>query len=60
MTKAELLNRMADGRKVDSEFAKKFKIKRRGRDKDEIFWQLGKVHGVENIAFASEEELNGC
>lgn len=60
MTKAELLNRIADGKPVDPEFASKFKIKRRGRDKDDIFWQYGKVHGLENLAFASEEELASC
>ena len=41
LTKAELLNRMADGLPVDPEFASKFKIKRRGKDKDDIFWSLG-------------------
>ena len=60
MSKAELLNRIADGKPVDPEFASKFKIKRRGRDKDDIFWRYGKIHGLENLAFATEEELNAC
>ena len=60
MSKAELLNRIADGKPVDPEFASKFKIKRRGRDKDDIFWRYGKIHGLENLAFASEEELAAC
>jgi len=60
MTKAELLNRIADGKPVDPEFASKFKIKRRGRDTDDIFWRYGKIHGLENIAFATEEELAAC
>jgi hypothetical protein len=58
MTKAELLNRIADGKPVDPAFASKFKIKRRGRDMDDIFWRYGKIHGLENIAFATEEEID--
>ena len=38
LTKAELLNRMADGRPVDQNFASKWKIKRAGKDADDIFW----------------------
>lgn len=57
LTKAELLNRMADGLPVDQNFANKFQIKRAGKDKNDIFWQLGKIHGLENIAFLSEDEL---
>lgn len=57
LTKAEILNRMQEGREVDPEFAKKFRIQRRGKDKDDIFWQIGKIHGLENIAFLTEEQL---
>jgi len=34
-----------------------FQIRRSGKDLDPIFWHFGKVHGLENIAFASNEEL---
>lgn len=60
LTKATLLNRIADGKALDQEaadLASKFQIKRRGRDQDDIFWLLGKIHGGENLAFATEEEL---
>lgn len=57
LTKAELLNRMADGLPVDPNFAEKFRIKRRGKDKDDIFWSIGKIHGLENIAYLTEEEV---
>lgn len=57
LTKAELLNRIADGLPIDPNFANKFRIKRAGKDKNDIFWTLGKVHGLENIAFATSEEL---
>jgi len=48
---------MADGLPVDPDFALKWKIKRMGKDKNDIFWTLGKVHGIENVAFATEEQL---
>lgn len=52
-----MLNRIAEGRGVDQEFAKKFSIKRAGKDRDEIFWTLGKIHGLENLAHVSMEDL---
>lgn len=55
LTKSELLNRMADGLPTDPNFASKFQIKRRGKDTDDVFWTLGKVHGLENIAYLSED-----
>lgn len=54
LTKAELLNRFADGLPVDPNFASKFKIKREGKDKDDLFWFFGKIHGLENITYLSE------
>jgi len=57
LTKAEMLNRFAEGRFVDPAFQAKFKIKRMGKDKNDIFWTLGKVHGLENLALCSLEEL---
>lgn len=32
-------------------------IKRWGRDKNDVYWAIGKVHGLENIAYLSDEEL---
>lgn len=57
LTKAELLNRMADGLPVDPNFANKWQIKRAGKDKDDIFWALGKIHGLENVAFMTDEQI---
>ena len=57
LTKAELLNRLADGLPVDSNFASKFQIKREGKDKDDLFWAFGKIHGLENIAFLSKDQI---
>lgn len=52
-----MLDRIAEGRSVDPNFSKNFKIKRMGKDKDDLFWSFGKVHGLENIAFADSQEL---
>jgi len=52
-----MLNRIADGRGVDGDFARKFQVKRMGKDKDDIFWNLGKIHGLENLAFVKDEDL---
>ena len=57
LTKAEVLNRFANGQSVDPEFAKQFRIKRLGKDKDDIFWKAGKIHGLENLAFVDDEAL---
>lgn len=57
MTKAELLNRFAEGKSVDEDFSKNFKIKRAGKDKDDIFWNFGKIHGLENIVLCDLEEV---
>jgi hypothetical protein len=29
-----------------------FQVKRSGKDRDPMFWSFGKIHGLENIAFA--------
>lgn len=55
-----MLNRIAEGKEVDANFAKNFKIKRMGKDKDDVFWRLGKIHGLENIALCSLEDLEAC
>jgi len=51
LTKASMLDRIAEGRSVDANYSKNFKIKRMGKDKDDLFWSFGKVHGLENLAF---------
>ena len=34
-----------------------YQVRRLGKDADDIFWAFGKVHGLENIAFLSDQEL---
>ena len=57
LTKAEMLNRFAEGKSVDPNFSKNFKIKRAGKDKDDIFWAIGKIHGIENAGLCNLDEL---
>jgi hypothetical protein len=38
-------------------FGKMFKVKRLGKDENDLFWQFGKIHGLENIAFVDEALL---
>jgi hypothetical protein len=28
-----------------------------GKDKDDMFWSFGKIHGLENLAFADSAEI---
>jgi hypothetical protein len=54
MTKAEMLKRFQEGRPIDPNFAKHFKIGKWGKDQNHIFYELGKIHGLENICYLSE------
>lgn len=38
----------------------KFKIRKVGKDKDPFYWSFGKIHGLENIAFAEADEIKEC
>ena len=48
---------MADGLPIDPNYAKKFQVKRRGKDRDNIFYAFGKIHGLENIALCDKDEV---
>lgn len=56
LTKAEMLNRIADGR-CEDEYMSKFKFVKNGKDTDPVFWELGKIHGLEYLGLATEAEL---
>ena len=60
MSKADMLNRLADGRSIPERFSKNFQIKRAGRDKDDLFWWFGKIHGLENLALCDMEDILKC
>lgn len=60
MTKPELCAQLLKNSAKDVDFGKLFRVKRMGKDLDDIFWAFGKVHGLENIAFATPEEIEAC
>lgn len=59
MNKREINEKLAEiVQPAINPYLKNKKIKRVGMDKDDLFWMFGKIHGLENIAFVDEEELN--
>jgi hypothetical protein len=46
-----MLRRMQEGESIDPRFTRNFQMKRMGKDKDDIFWFFGKIHGLENLAY---------
>lgn len=51
--KDELVERLAEMQAKGH----KMRIRRMGKDLDDFFWQFGKIHGLENVALLSDEEL---
>ena len=43
------------GKNVD--LSKMYRVKRLGKDLDDLFWSYGKIHGPENLAFVDSEKL---
>ena len=39
------------------DISKYFRLKKRGRDKNPFFYTFGKIHGLENLAFADPVEV---
>ncbi len=33
------------------------RIRRMGKDLDDIYWSIGKIYGLENIAYVDDKEL---
>jgi len=57
VTKNELLDYVFLKASQEIDITKLFQIKRSGKDRDPLFWSFGKIHGLENIAFADPEEV---
>ena len=57
LSKPELVNHMMKKLCEKGNIAEKFQIKRSGKDLNEIYWQFGKIHGLENIGQLSDEEF---
>jgi hypothetical protein len=58
LSKPQLLDHMVKRISEQIDLTKVFQIKRLGRDESDIFWQFGKIHGLENIAFVDLAELS--
>lgn len=57
LTKNEMIDNIALNAMKQYDLGSMFRVKRRGKDKDPFFWSFGKVHGLENIAFADPQEV---
>ena len=57
LTEKELLEYKINNEADMEAFAKKWRVKRLGKDENDLYWALSKVHGLENIAFADPEKL---
>lgn len=60
LSKPELLEHMMKRITEQTDLTKVFQIKRQGKDKNPLFWQLGKIHGLENIAYCDPAEVAKC
>ena len=58
MSKPELLDQMVKRITEKEDMTKIFRIKRSGKDTNDIFWNFGKIHGLENIAYCSDEDID--
>lgn len=57
LTKNEMVDQLALAALKEFDFGKMFQVKRGGKDRDPMFWSFGKIHGLENIAFADPAEV---
>ncbi len=57
LTKNEMMDNLALHALKEFDLGKMFQVKRGGKDRDPMFWTFGKIHGLENIAFADAKEL---
>lgn len=57
LTKNEMIDNIALHALKEFDVGKMFRVKRMGKDRDPMFWSFGKIHGLENIAFADPQEV---
>jgi len=57
LSKPELVSHMMKRISETTDLSKVFQVKRQGKDKNPYFWQFGKIHGLENIAFCDSDAL---
>lgn len=54
LNKNEMVGELVEKMMKDDDIVGKYKIKRLGKDEDDVFWAFGKIHGLENLAFVDE------
>lgn len=57
LTKPQLVEQMMKNIAKQVDLSEVFQVKRAGKDTNDFFYSFGKVHGLENIAFADAEEI---
>ena len=57
LSKPELLDHLMKRVSQQTDLSQVFQVKRLGKDKNNIFYSFGKIHGLENIAFCDADEL---
>lgn len=57
LTRSEMIDNLAIHALSEFDLSKIYRVKRAGKDLDPLYWSFGKIHGLENIAFADPEEL---
>ena len=58
LSKPQLLDHLVKRISEQTDLTEVFRVKRQGKDSNPIFWQFGKIHGLENIAFCDPAELS--
>lgn len=56
-SRTEFVDRAMTSTLKDVDISKLFRVKKNGKDRDPLFWSFGKIHGLENIAFADPQEI---
>lgn len=62
LTEPEILNslsRVAEA-EAENQVDSNKRIKRLGPDAEDHYWMFGKIHGLENIAYLTEEQIHAC
>ena len=60
MTEPEILSGLSKVAEDQASVDTKMRVKRLGPDADDNYWMFGKIHGLENIAYLTKEELDAC
>lgn len=39
------------------DLGKLYQVRRLGKDLDDIYWQFGKIHGLENVRYLTDDQI---